>query len=262
MIQTMPRFNIWRAPTDNDRNVKRKWIEEFYHHAITHIYKIRILEQTKAYTKISCYFSVGGPVKSPAVKATAYWSIYANGEIVLNIQSDSIEKSIYLPRFGLQLVMPSVNEKVEYFGYGPQESYIDKHIGAKKSRYKAEVSDMHEPYVKPQENGSHYATQWLTVTDEIGFGLLIKGMDEFSFNVSHYTPEEMTNTLHHHELKKRAETIVNIDYFNSGIGSNSCGPELAQEYRLGNKCIDFTVSIKPILKAEIDIMTQVNTIII
>jgi beta-galactosidase len=262
MIKTMPKFNIWRAPTDNDRNVKRKWMEAFYDHASTHIYKVSVLEQTKSYIKIACDFSVGGPVRSPAIKGTACWSVYSNGEIVLNVKTDRIEKRVYLPRFGLQLMMPSTNEKVEYFGYGPQESYIDKHIGAKKSRYKTEVSDLHEPYVKPQENGSHYATQWLTVTDELGFGLLFKGMDEFSFNVSHYTPEDLTQTLHNHELKKRAETIVNIDYFNSGIGSNSCGPELAPEYRLENKCVEFNLAILPILKPETDIMVQVNTIIV
>lgn len=262
LLESMPKYSIWRAPTDNDRNVKRKWYEEFYHYAITHMYNVRILEQSSTHIKFVCDFSIGGPAKAPAIKASSNWTIYSNGEIVLSVQSNKIEKPIYLPRFGLQLVMPQGNEKVEYFGYGPQESYIDKHIGAKKSRFKSEVTEMFEPYVKPQENGSHYDTQWLTVTDEIGFGLLFKGLDAFSFNVSHYSADDIANTLHNHQLQKRSQTIVHIDYFNSGIGSNSCGPELANDYRLVNQSIDFNVAIKPILKDEIDLMTEVNTIII
>ncbi len=259
MVEGIPKFNIWRAPTDNDRNIKHAWFNEFYNCAKTHIYKVNVEDKTENYIKILIEFSVGGAVKKPVIKGNLYWSIYANGEIKVEINADIRKDAPYLPRFGLQLIMPKGNELVEYFGYGPQESYIDKHIGSYKSKFISNVSDMHENYVKPQENGSHYSTEWLIVTNQLEQGLLFRAMNDFSFNVAHYTPEDITKADHTYKLKKRLETIVNIDYMNSGIGSNSCGPELAKEYRLQNKNIEFCFTIKPIIKSNIDIEEEINT---
>lgn len=110
----------------------------------------------------------------------------------------------------------------------------------------------------PQENGSHYSTEWASVSNKTGVGLLFAGMEDFSFNASHFTPEDLTEAMHPHELSKRAETIVNIDYMNSGVGSNSCGPELLPQYRLSQKDIAFKVRIKPVFKDELDIVDEVN----
>lgn len=259
MIKGSPKFNIWRAPTDNDRYIKNKWKEEYYNHSKSHIYKVEVASKTENCIKIVCELSIGGPVKQPVIKGNAIWSIYQTGDIILEFNGDVRENAPFLPRFGLQLVMPNEKDEVEYFGYGPQEAYVDKHRGAKKSKFKSNVDDMHEPYIKPQENGSHYSTEWLTISDNLGYGLLFKGMDEFSFNVSHYTPEDLTNNLHNHELIKHDFVIVNIDYKLSGIGSNSCGPELNQKYRFNDKHISFKVGIKPIFKAETDIIKEINT---
>lgn len=259
MITTKPKFNIWRAPTDNDRNIKHSWISEFYDTAKTHVYSTDIVEKTNKYIKINTKISIGGLVKKYAVKGNAIWTVYSTGDIILDFNGNIREDAPFLPRFGLQLVMPKGSEQVEFFGYGPQESYIDKHIGSYKSKFKSTVSDMHEPYIKPQENGSHYLTEWLTVNSQLGVGLLFKGMDNFSFNVSHYYPSDLTNITHNHQLIKHDETIINIDYMLSGIGSNSCGPELSECYRLQNRIINFKFGIKPIVKSDIDIISEINT---
>jgi len=258
LILGKPEFNIWRAPTDNDRNEKRKWLAEFWDKARTHIYSADVEEKDDTHIVIKTAFSIAGPAHAKVLSAEARWRIYSSGDIEFEANAEVSKNINFLPRFGLQLVMPKGSEKVEYFGYGPQESYIDKHIGSYKSRFKADVSDMHEPYVKPQENGSHYSTEWLTVTNNLGVGLLFKSEKGFSFNTSHYTPQDLTQALHQHELKPRKETIVNIDYMNSGIGSNSCGPELSDEFKL-NKDFNFKFCMKPIDINEIDIIKEVNT---
>lgn len=103
---------------------------------------------------------------------------------------------------------------------------------------------MFENYLVPQENGSRCGTEWAVVSDRQGMGLRFASEAGFSFNASHYTTEDLAAAGHPFELKKRKETIVNIDYKMSGVGSNSCGPELLEKYRLDEK--EFTFSLIPV----------------
>ncbi|AUS98598.1 glycoside hydrolase family 2 [Clostridium thermosuccinogenes] len=259
LISSAPKFNVWRAPTDNDRNIVHKWREEGYDRLGSKIYGIQITSQDDKHITICSEFSLAGYIKKPVLRGKAYWTVYGSGDILLDTQMEVREGIPYLPRFGLQIVMPEGNELVEYFGYGPHESYIDKHRSTWKSRFESTVDGMHENYLMPQENGSHYATEWAVVTNKLGMGLLFIGMDDFSFNASHYTPEDLTDAMHPHELKRRDETIVHIDYMNSGVGSNSCGPELLPQYRLSQKEINFKVRIKPVFKDDVCLIDEVNT---
>lgn len=259
MICSMPKFNIWRAPTDNDRIIKQKWMEEGYHRIGTHTYSVDVVGEDDRHISVCSDFSLGGYIKKPVICARATWTVYGSGDIVLETQAKVREGIPFLPRFGLQLRMPKGNELVEYFGYGPHESYADKRRSTGKGRFAGTVSSMHEDYIMPQENGSHYSTEWAAVTNLLGMGLLFIGMDDFSFNASHYTPEDITNANHVFELKKRDETIVNIDYKMSGVGSNSCGPELLPQYRLSESDIVFRFRIKPVFKEEICLTDTVNT---
>ena len=45
--------------------------------------------------------------------------------------------------------------------------------------------------------------------------------------------------MHIDELEDTGHITVRIDYKNSGIGSNSCGPMLLEKYRLSEKDIHF-----------------------
>jgi len=259
MISSMPKFNVWRAPTDNDRNIVHRWREQGYDRLGSKIYSIEVSSQDDKHITICSEFSMSSFIKKPALRGKAFWTVYGSGDVLLNARVQVREDVPFLPRFGLQLVMPAGNELVEYFGYGPHESYIDKHRSTWKSRFESTVDSMHENYLMPQENGSHYSTEWAVVTNKLGMGLLFVGMDDFSFNASHYTPEDLTKAMHPHELKRRDETIVHIDYMNSGVGSNSCGPELLPQYRLSQKEINFRVRIKPVFKDDICILDEVNT---
>lgn len=259
MISKKPIFNIWRAPTDNDRNIAHMWKEEGYDRLDTRVYGVKIASESSKHITLCTEFSLCGYIKRPVLSGKAYWTVYGSGDIIMQVQVNVREGIPFLPRFGLQLSMPGENELVEYFGYGPHESYIDKHRSTWKSRFETSVDRMHENYLMPQENGSHYSTEWAAITNKLGMGLLFIGMDDFSFNASHYTPEDLTKAMHPHELKKQNETIVHLDYMNSGVGSNSCGPELLPQYRLSQKEINFKVRIKPVFKEDVSLLDEVNT---
>jgi len=241
-------FDIWRAPTDNDRIIRVKWEEEGYNRISTHVYEAGIAEKTLKKAVLSSRMSLGGYGKKPVMHIDCTWNVWGSGEILLEAKALVREGLPYLPRFGLRFVMPEGFENVEYFGYGPHESYIDKHYGTKKGKYRALVDDMHENYLKPQENGSHYKTDWAAIANLKNEGLFFEGQDDFSFNVSHYSSHDLTNSTHPYKLKKRKETIVHIDYKMSGIGSNSCGPELLPQYRLSEKELNFVLKFQPTTK--------------
>jgi beta-galactosidase len=246
MIKGNPKFNIWRAPTDNDRNIKLQWLEEGYDRAEMHVYNAKVSECIDTTVEIVVDFSLGGYIKLPILRGQAIWKVDGAGEITLNTVVKVREGLVFLPRFGLQFAMPEGNEQVEYFGNGPHENYIDKCQSVRKGKYLTTVDGMFENYLVPQENGSRFGTEWVIVSNEQGMGLKITSDTEFSFNAVHYTPEDLTAAAHPYELKKRKETIVNIDYKMSGVGSNSCGPELLKKYRLNETEFEFGFKIMPI----------------
>ena len=250
MLVNYPKYNIWRAPLDNDMNIKKLWMEEGFDRISSHIYQVELLKETKKEITIQTKMSLGSYIRKPVIHMNCTWTIYGNGEILVETEAKVRADLPFLPRFGMQFTLPEGEEDVEYFGYGPHESYIDKHHSTRKSRYRSKVNDLHEDYLRPQENGSHYNTEWVSVTNEQGRGLLFQASENFSFNASHYTPEVLTNASHPYKLKKRKETIVHIDYKMSGVGSNSCGPELLEKYRLDETEISFKFSIKPIFTKE------------
>ncbi|MEK8131222.1 glycoside hydrolase family 2 TIM barrel-domain containing protein [Paenibacillus filicis] len=243
-------FNIWRAPTDNDRNIRHAWQEDGFHRAGMKVYQAKWTTLDSGAVEIAVSYSLGGYSRSPILHGEAQWRVEGNGAIVLNTQVKVRENVPFLPRFGLQLIMPPGNEEVEYFGYGPHESYIDKRHSAKRGKYLFTVDEMFEDYIMPQENGSRYATEWAIVSSELGMGLRFDAPQAFSFNASHFTPQDLTEAAHSYELVRRKETIVQLDYKLSGIGSNSCGPELLESYRLSEKEFGFELRIQPIFKED------------
>ncbi|MCQ2432971.1 MAG: beta-galactosidase small subunit, partial [Clostridia bacterium] len=161
--------------------------------------------------------------------------------------------SMRLPRFGCVLVMPESSEQMRFFGMGPMEAYADKHLAAKMGDYAMNVQDNYEPYVYPQENGSHVGTKWAMVNTIAGQGLYFAGAgdtDSFTFSASHYSAEELTKKNHHFELEAAKETYVYIDYKQTGIGSNSCGPSLVEEYQFNEPKFSFTFRVKPVFAGD------------
>jgi len=126
-------------------------------------------------------------------------------------------------------------EQLSYFGLGPMAAYQDKRLAARMGLYETSVTEHVERYIKPQENMAHAETRYVLLSDGNGRGLRFEGTEEFprfSFNASHFSPKDLADTRHDFELVPRKETVVNIDLAQCGIGSNSCGPVLAEKYRI------------------------------
>lgn len=255
-ISNVPDFTIWRAPLDNDRYIKKDWMNNGYHQIKNHIYSVKILSVNDKKVEISVEYSLGAFSRLPLIKGVCLWTVYGSGDIECktDVTVNHKESPLFLPRFGLKLCMPEEFSNVKYFGYGPFESYIDKHHASYISQFDTTVGEMFENYIMPQENGSHYRTKWAAVTDLSGNGMMFAG--EFSFNASYYTQEELTRAKHPYELVKSGNTIIHLDYMMSGVGSNSCGPKLMEKYQLLQKDITFTFRMCPVNINSIDLSDE------
>jgi beta-galactosidase len=242
-------FNIWRAPIDNDMHIIKQWRKEGYDRAKTYVNRIEWSELDGG-VRIETAFTLGATGKHPVMRGKAVWKIQSSGAIVCKVESEVRENCPYLPRFGVQLVMPQQFDTVEYYGLGPHESYIDKHNSVRKSLYSLRVEQMLADYIRPQENGSRFDTEWASVANELGMGLRLASLKRFSFNASAYLPEDLARVSHNYELRPRQATIVQLDYKMSGVGSSSCGPELAETVRLGEKNICFEIELNPVFKED------------
>ena len=146
----------------------------------------------------------------------------------------------YLPRLGFEITSPAVNDGFTYFGMGSGENYCDCSAHTKMGRYRSTAREEYVPYILPQEHGNHTRTKYLKMDS----GLTVLTDTEFEFSVSEYTADALTEAMHTNELVKNGRTNIRIDYKVSGLGTNSCGPELAEEYRLSEQDIHFDFYLK------------------
>ena len=238
-------FNIWRAPTDNDRNIRVEWERFGYDRAITRVYDVKLEASDDAV--ITANFSLGDTYLPNIATGVAVWRVHMNGRVDASIHLKQRQGAPALPRFGVRLRMPREVNQVRYFGYGPYESYKDKHRAGVKHLYEDTVDAMHEDYVRPQENGSRWNCDYVLLSGPLG-GLEVTG-EEFSFNASRYTQEELTAKAHNFELTPCGDTVFCLDYRQNGIGSNSCGPALNPRYTMPEE-FTFDFSFQPVSRDE------------
>lgn len=245
IIEKPMEFNLWRAPTDNDRTVKNEWMNAGYDKHTVRVYETKVgreVCEAGENVVIEQKLAIAAIQREHILDLITKWTIDAAGKIALHIHGDRNTAMPYLPRFGLRLFMPETYSFVDYFGYGPSNSYLDKRRASYMGLFHAGVAKLHEDLIKPQENSSHCGCQFLRVANGAD-NLVVTGSKEFSFNVSEYTQEELTVKAHNYELEKSPYTIVCLDYKMSGIGSNSCGPELLSKYRFEEAEFDFDIQL-------------------
>ena len=234
---------IWRAPTDNDMKIKPKWYARHFDKTVVKCYGTSA-EAVDGKVVVTSNVSLGAAPVRPVVKMTLTYTFAKDCPVRVSCSADVAEDAVWLPRFGFKFVLPENFEDISYFGYGPYESYEDKRLSSRLSLFKTTATKNFEPYVRPQENSAHYGCKWATVTSVVGHGIMFAA-NAFSLSASHFSPEQLTEIRHNYELVPERETTVIIDYRNAGVGSNSCGPELMERYRISEKKINFEFEFSP-----------------
>ena len=239
-------FNFMRAPLDNDP-MKGEWFGAHLHDYEIKVFGSRI-EPSRDGKSIQIIVDQGFVWSShqPFLYGTVTYTIGcgqstaapASSNLSVEFDFTATRKIFMLPRIGLRLFLDKSFDKVEYFGYGPTESYIDKHQATWLGKFKAKVGDMYEPYIRPQENSSHYDCRYVKLSNNkltlvcSGQNVKTGNKKNISFNASKFTQEELWTKRHNFELEESDYTVLCLDYKMAGVGSNSCGPALATKYRI------------------------------
>ena len=239
-------LNIWRAPTDNDMYIKSEWKKAHYDKAYTRAYTTEVV-QGKYGVKITSHASVVAETVQKILDVMITWKIDAAGKIDADIEVTKDDEFPDLPRFGVRMFLDKKLSAARYFGMGPQESYCDKHQAASHGLYRADVGDLHEDYIRPQENGSHYDCEYVELNNS-RYGIVASAEKAFSFNASYYTQEELEKKMHNYELTESDSVVFCVDYALNGIGSNSCGPVVLDQYRFDDVLFRFQFTLIPYVK--------------
>lgn len=239
-------LNIWRAPTDNDMYIRAKWENAHFHEAYTRAYKVETIQNQYGVIVMS-HVGVVAPTVQKILDVELVWKVESSGRITASMEVSKDAEFPELPRFGVRVFFNKNLSEASYYGMGPQESYRDKHRAASHGLYRSAVKDLHEDYIMPQENGSHFDCDYVELHNG-RYGIAAVSETPFSFQASNYTQEMLTQAKHNYELEESDSTVLCIDYALNGIGSNSCGPEVLAAYRFDEKEFQFGFTLVPYVK--------------
>ncbi len=237
-----PALTAHRAPTDNDRGIRFRWMQlnewqgENLDKSSNKIYDCRIEEG-----EILVDASLAGISRTPLLRYRQRISIGKLGEVCFDLRGDVRSDAFWLPRLGYEFTLPGESSSFTYFGNGPMESYRDLCHAGMAGLHCSTAGDEYVPYVRPQEHGNHTDSKMLRIGN-----LEFVAEDSFEIQVSRFSTAALTKAEHTDELVADGDTHVRIDYKVSGIGSNSCGPTLEKQYRLDEKEICFRFRIRPV----------------
>ncbi len=246
------RPNFWRAPTDNDMGAGLQNRFAAWKHPEIKKTGFKV-EQKGNNALVTVDYEL--PALSARLQMT--YEINDKGEIGISealTVDKSKEKMPHLFRFGMQMVMPGSFDRIDYYGRGPVENYIDRNFSQNLGRYQQLVKDQYYAYIRPQEAGTKTDIRWWKLTDVDGRGLLIRSDVPFSASALNYLQEDLDDGAHKSqrhsgELKPRDLTTLSFDLKQMGVGCrDSWGAWPWQQYLMPYDNYTFHVVLAPIRK--------------
>jgi beta-galactosidase len=257
LVQLGPIENYYRAPTDIDLLMGNpganalKWKKAGLDRLVRTVvgFETDVLDsstdaklvQVRVQSRL-CAQDQGDGIDSEIV-----YRVLGNGEIVLDNRVLVSERLPFLPRIGLELVLPGRLEHLTWYGRGPHENYVDRKKGAAVGLYKNTVTDQFTPYVYPSECGGKEDVRWLTLTDQDGAGLMVVGADALHIDALHYTIQDLAAANHPYELTLRNEVVLHLDGWHMGVGGDEgWTSQVHEEYLLYPGEYRYGLRLRPI----------------
>ncbi|MBQ4021414.1 MAG: DUF4981 domain-containing protein [Bacteroidales bacterium] len=247
--------NFYRPATDNDKGANLQLRYAFWKNPAIQLEKVETSQEGGcAVITATLKLAESQQRQAPAVAAIELkYTVNADGEIIVNEKMTPAEGAAQsdMFRFGMKFAMPHRFANVDYYGLGPWENYNDRSSGALVGEYKAKVADMFSyNYVRPGENGTRTGLRSWKVVDNTGFGLELTAPAFFSASAINYRMSDLDVTekdykWHAGELVPRADTYVNVDLKQMGVGGiTSWGTLPLEPYRVPFGQYDFTFAIR------------------
>ena len=234
--------NFWRAPTDNDfgANLQNKL-------AVWKNPGLRLESFEQAIEDGLVVVRAQYDMRAVSSKLHLTYRINNQGsiEVTQKMTAGADAKAPELFRFGMQLQMPLLMDRIEYYGRGPIENYSDRNNSTDLGIYKQTVEEQFYPYIRPQENGNKTDIRWWKQTNAGGRGIKIRSVAPFSASALNYSIESLDDgpskgQRHSQQIPKVDYTNLCIDKVQMGLGSvNSWGAMPRDEYRLPHQDYEF-----------------------
>ena len=231
---------------DNDVHLARQWREAGYDRLLHNVKCAELADARPGAARIVVESLLNAYGNKTRFRCRYVYTVYGSGDMLIEttVEPDG-EKLPVLPRIGLQLIMPAQFERFCWYGLGPHECYSDRRGSGRLGAYASTVTGEFINYVTPQEHGNKMDVRWATFTDLRGRGLFVAGLPTLNVSAHHYRTEDLAAARHLHELHSRPETVVNLDYRQSGAGNGSLGPSTLPPYLIQPEPATFTVRLSP-----------------
>ncbi|PKI16648.1 glycoside hydrolase family 2 TIM barrel-domain containing protein [Colwellia sp. 12G3] len=263
------KFNLWRAPTDNDFGGDKKsfvkraklWKDATLNQVGQGIKVLStkpnslVLEQTvtlaEVDSSVTYQYSINGQGE---VKIDVAFNFAGNANEKVKVEGVKGKQSKFsaIPRIGTNFQIPVDFDQVTYYGRGPHENYWDRKTSAFIGLYQGEVKDIAFDYIRPQENGNRSDLRWATLTNKAGVGFKISGASSFDFSAHHqpmsdFDPGMEKAQRHYTDIVKQDLVSVNVDFKQTGIGGdNSWGAHAWDKYQLKAQDYNYSFTLTPI----------------
>lgn len=255
IVSDGPRFNIWRAPTDNDgvKSFQNHWkangralgrwelagIRDLKHSLVE--FQLKEEESGIRLNMEHRYIPKGNRL---GITHKENFMISGDG-IIGSDNTFIVDKGLEdLPRIGLRMTVAKRFENLSWYGLGPHETYSDRKAGAEVGKFSGKVKDQYFPYIVPQENGNKEEVRWFNLSDEEGSGITVAANDPMNFSAHHFSPEDLTLAYHTNEVKFQEDITVLMDRIHRGLGTDSCGPNMLEKYEIGSGTYRFRYEIR------------------
>jgi len=245
LLAAPPAPNFWRAPTDNDVGNGMPARQSVWRTAgdDRRLVSFTVEQPRPQFALITSDFEL--PAGKSALRVT--YSVFGNGDIVVQSVFRPGMDLIDLPRFGMQMFVPAGFAHMRWYGRGPHESYMDRKSGAAIGVYSGVVADQVHAYVRPQETGNKTDVRWMTLTNDAGEGFLVVGESELNVSAWPYSIRDLERAQHTYELPSRSTVTVNIDHAQMGVGGDdSWGALPHPEYTLPAKPYSYRFRLTPL----------------
>lgn len=241
--------NFWRAPTSNDYGAKLHQKYSAWKNPDMRLVSLDSEQRDDCAVVIAHY-----NISNVKAKLTIKYMIDPHGAITVtqSMKTDSTARVSPMFRFGMQLPMPATYERVEYYGRGPWENYINRNSSARLGLYNQSVDEQFFPYVRPQENGTKTDIRYMTLLNSSSSGLKVVSEAPFSASALHYSIESLDEGWqkengHSSLVEKQDITNLLIDKVQMGqaiIDSWGAIPEAESMVKYGD--YDFTFMLIPV----------------
>ena len=243
-----PGFQGYRAPADNDKGFGNWLAKDWKMHGLDSMQPVpirsEIVEETDSYIRIKTVSE--NRANEGKIIHEALWTLSGSGTVTVENIFIPEGELPELPRLGVVMSLNEELNRMEWYGHGPFENYIDRKESCPVGVYKSAVADMYVPYPHPQETGNREGVRWLRLTDKRGKGIVVTCLSEqMSASALHYSVSDLADATHAYLLSPRKEVVLSLDAVMLGLGNSSCGPGVLKKYAVEKRPYRLTYRIEP-----------------